>query len=295
VDVIKAHFLVLLATLLVAGSFIASAGLAKVLNPYSLTLLRFVCSVVILAPFIFLQPPMRARIHLVLPRALIISFFFSAFFVCMFEALKTTSALNTAAIYTLVPLITAVISRLVLREQLAIRRVTIYLLGAAGACWVIFTGQSAGVVSLTLNQGDLIFLGGAVLMACYAVSMKLLYRNDEMILLVFAILLGGCIWMSLALMLTGNAPHWQLLDGTAIYQMAYLVLGATIGTVYLFQRTIVALGPSRVNAYIYLNPACVALLALVIDDESIALTVLPGIIATVLATMLLQRRGPDAR
>ncbi|GAA3965022.1 DMT family transporter [Allohahella marinimesophila] len=293
-EVATAHALVLLATLLVAGSFIASARLASVLNPYSLTLLRFVCSVIILAPVVLMQPSLRARILPAMPRALIISFFFSAFFVCMFEALKTTTALNTAAIYTLVPLMTAIISRLVLGEKLAQSRVWIYLLGAAGACWVIFTGRQADVLSLSLNTGDLIFFGGAVLMACYAVSMKRLYRNDPMIVLVLGILLGGCFWMTIALLATGNTPDWQLLDRQAAWQMAYLVVGATIGTVYLFQRTIVVLGPSRVNAYIYLNPASVALLSIVVGDGPIPLMTLPGIAIAMLATILLQKRAQSA-
>ena len=46
--------------------------------------------------------------------------------------------------------------------------------------------------------------------------------------------------------------------------MTYLVIGATLITVYLYQKTTVALGPSSVNAYIYLNPVLVALLLLII-------------------------------
>ncbi|WP_237716206.1 hypothetical protein [Moritella dasanensis] len=38
----KYHFLTLLVTLLVAGSFVSSAKLSGIINPFSLTLLRFV-------------------------------------------------------------------------------------------------------------------------------------------------------------------------------------------------------------------------------------------------------------
>ena len=286
-----AHCLVLIATALVAGSFIASAKLASLISPYSLTLLRFLCSALVLAPVILLQPELRVQVLPALPRAMVISFFFSAFFVCMFEALRTTSSLNTAAIYTLVPLITAVLSRTALGDELAPGRVAIYLLGAVSACWVILTSQPAAALTLSINTGDLIFLGGAVLMGCYAVSMKLLYRKDDMIVMVFGILVGGTVWMSFALLATGAELGWQRLEGPHIQYMIYLVFGATIGTVYLFQRTIVALGPSRVNAYIYLNPALVALLAFIIDGARISIVVLPGILLSVTATFLLQRRA----
>src|SRR5690606_3863409 len=95
---LQAHGLVLLSTLLVAGSFIAAAPLAQLINPYSLTLLRFLLAAVLLAPVVLLNPTLRPRVLPALPRTLIISFLFSTFFVCMFEALQTTTSLNTAAI-----------------------------------------------------------------------------------------------------------------------------------------------------------------------------------------------------
>jgi len=37
----------------------------------------------------------------------------------------------------------------------------------------------------------------------YSIAMKFLYRNDEMIVLVFCTLIGGSFWMLLALLLSG--------------------------------------------------------------------------------------------
>lgn len=72
---LKAHLMVLLATLLVAGSFIVSKKLAGVIHPISLNLLRFSIASLVLAPFILLNAIKRAKIVTVLPRTLIISFF----------------------------------------------------------------------------------------------------------------------------------------------------------------------------------------------------------------------------
>ncbi len=285
----QAHGLVLLSTLLVAGSFIAAAPLAQLINPYSLTLLRFLLAAVLLAPVVLLNPTLRPRVLPALPRTLINSFLFSAFFVCMFEAQQTTSSLNTAAIYTLVPVITAILSLFLLGERFTLKRILAYGLGIIGACWVIFEGELDAFLSLRLNRGDLVFLLGTLLMGGYAVSMRKLYRGDPMIVLVFGILVGGVLWMSLALLLTGSRLDWQQLDLEAFGYMAYLVLGATLATVYIFQRATVALSPSRVNAYVYLNPACVALLALILGQGEIPLAVVPGIVISAVATLVLQR------
>lgn len=64
----------------------------------------------------------------------------------------------------------------------------------------------------------------------------------------------GSFWMVLALLLTNQPLQWDLLRGDSALNMAYLIIGATLATMYLYQKTTVVLGPGRVNAYIYLNP-----------------------------------------
>lgn len=279
----------MLATILVAGSFLASENLAGIINPFSLTLLRFVGAALILFPIVFSNPRWRKSVLLTLPRAMIISLFFSVFFICFFEALNTTTALNTGTLYTLVPLITALLSMLAFREGITIKQISVYFVGVSGTAWVIFNGQLDLLLSFSLNKGDLIFMAGIFSMCCYSISMKFLYRNDEMVVLVFCILVGGSLWMTLALLFSGQPLQWGLLQGQLLYDMAYLVIGATLATVYIYQKTTIVLGPARVNAYIYLNPALVAVLLLLIDGASMPMAVVPGILISSIATIILQK------
>ncbi len=279
----------MLATILVAGSFLASEKLAGIINPFSLTLLRFMGAALILLPIIFSNPRWRRSILPTLPRAMIISLFFSIFFICFFESLNITTALNTGTLYTLVPFITALLCMIAFRERITVKHVVVYLLGVAGTSWVIFSGQLDLLLSFSLNKGDLIFMAGVFFMCCYSISMKFLYRNDEMVVLVFCILVGGSLWMALALFFSSQTLQWDLLQGQSIYYMAYLVIGATLATVYIYQKTTIVLGPARVNAYIYLNPALVAVLLFLIDGASIPMAVVPGILISSIATVILQK------
>lgn len=285
----KSHLLVFLATCLVAGSFLASGKLAAIVNPFSLTLLRFLGATLFLAPVVIYKNEWRRKILSTMPRAMIIGFFYSAFFIGFFESLKTTTPLNTSTIYTVVPLMTALLSAIFINDRVNRRQILVYLLGALGTVWVIFDGQVALLLSFSLNRGDFIFLLAAFSMCCYSVSMKLLYRDDEMIVLVFCTLIGGVIWMSLALLLANQPLQWNLIQGESIFHMSYLIIGATLATMYLYQRTTVTLGPSSVNAYIFLNPALVGLLQLMVDGIPIATTIIPGVILSVIATIILQR------
>ncbi len=147
------------------------------------------------------------------------------------------------------------------------------------------------LLAFSLNKGDSIFLLAVLAMCSYSISMKLLYRGDEMLVLVFCTLVGGALWMLLTLFLSGQPLQWHLIQGDLILQMAYLAIGATLITVYLYQRTTVTLGPSRVNAYIYLNPALVAFLVFIIEGISIPVAVIPGILISSIATAVLQTKG----
>ncbi len=265
------------------------------MNPVSLTLLRFVGAAAILLPIVLYKPEWRNRIPSTLPRAMIISLFFSIFFICLFESLKTTTSLNTGTLYTLVPFTTAFLSLFIFKDKISKTKLVAYLFGALGTTWVVFDGQLEMLLSFSLNTGDFIFLGGALAMCLYSISMKFLYRNDHMLVLVFCILLGGSIWMALALILTEQPLQWHLIRGYSIIHMLYLVIFATLTTVYLYQKSTVVLGPSKVMAYIYLNPASVGMLLILVDQVVIPLIVLPGILISVVVTIILQKDAPSPR
>lgn len=223
-----------------------------------------------------------------MPRSLIISMFYSGYFICLFESLNFTSALNTGTLFTLVPFLTALFSVFVLKSSISFKQLVVYLLAAAGTVWVIFNGDIDALLSFSLNKGDLLFMVGVFGMCGYSIAMKLLYRNDDMIILVFCTLLGGALWMAFTLLFLNIPLQWDLLKGDAILYICYLALIATLGTSFLHQKTTVILGPSRVMAYIYLNPVCVVLLGFATNGESILLRVVPGIILSTAATIVLQ-------
>ena len=285
---LKYHLLVVLATALVAGSFLASEKLAGMINPISLTLMRFTGASLALLPFVLLKRRWRAGIIPALPRAMVISLFYALFFILFFESLKTTTSLNTGALFTLTPLITALLSIPVFKESVSRKQTGVYLIGAVGACWVVFGGQLETLFAFSIHSGDLIFMVGVLSMCCYSISMKLLYRNDDLLVLVFCTLLGGTFWMTLALLIIGQPLQWELIQGPSIFHMSYLIICATLITVYLYQKTILALGPGRVNAYIFLTPALVALLLFLFEGTAIPRAIVPGILISCLATVILQ-------
>ncbi|WP_419764423.1 MAG: DMT family transporter [Arcobacter sp.] len=288
INKIKAHLLLLLATFLVAGSFIASQELSGVIDPISLTLCRFVFATLFLSPLIIINKKYRSKVLSTLPRGMIIGFFYSLYFIGLFKALESTTALNTGTLFTLVPLLTAIFAIFLLKQRIAFINLITYVLGIVGTCIVVFKGDLELFIKFQLNQGDIIFLFAIISMALYSICTKLLHKEgDELIVLVFVTLFSGIIWMSISLLFMDISLQWDKISGDLLYYMLYLIVGATLATVYLYQQASINLGPKKVMAYVYISPACIALLMFIIDGQTIGLNVFIGIVISSIATVIL--------
>lgn len=285
---IKAHILILIATILVAGSFIVTQKLAGLISPFSLILLRFLASAIILSPLILTRKKYREKIISTMPRALSISFFYAGYFVLMFIALETTTALNTGALYTLVPLITAILCIFIFKDKITLTQWLVYILGIIGTVGVVFKANLDLLFSFSLNGGDLIYLVGILFMTLYSISMKILYKDDDPILLVFCTLVGGALWMAIILLFTAEPLNWSLIKGEMLFYMAYLVVATTLITLYLYQKATIILGPKSVMSYIYLTPAIIAVFVYFFDGITISIPVTIAIFISMFATLVLQ-------
>lgn len=285
---IKAHILVIIATFLIAGSFIVSKKLAGIIDPISLTLFRFVFASIVLAPIIFIKQKYRTKVRETFKRALVISLFYSLYFIGLFKALEYTTALNTGTLFTLVPLLTAVLAIFVFKQTITLFQFFIYLVGIIGTCMVVFKGELQLFLNLSLNYGDVIFLFAIVAMALYSISAKHFYKEgDEVLVLTFMTLIGGIIWMGLALVLFNIPLQWEKINDNLFLDMSYLAIAATLFTVYLNQKATVILGPKKTMAYIYTSPAAVALLMYLFYAQSMSFWVFIGIIISSMATLIL--------
>ncbi|MBU3014951.1 DMT family transporter [Poseidonibacter lekithochrous] len=285
---IKAHFFVIFATFLVGGSFVVSQKLTGTIDPISITLMRFILASLILAPFILLIKKYRIKIFYTFKRTMLISFFYSGYFIGMFKALELTSALNTGAIYTLIPLVTGIISIFVFKQHISSKQYMVYFLGIIGTCIVVFKGNLDLLLAFSLNKGDIIFTFTIFLMSLYAITSKYLYKkDDELLVVVFMTLIGGCIWMGLALVLFDIPLEWGKLNTTNFLNIGYLTIFTTLFTVFLYQSANVILGPKKVMAYVYLNPAVVGLIAFFIDGTIMNFFTIIGIFISAIATFIL--------
>ncbi len=292
---VRVHAQVLLSRVLVATSFTVGAAITHGLEPELLTLLRFALATALFAPYV----AWRHGLHLPKPKALagyaLISACLVIFFWAMFEALRLTSALNAAALYTLLPGIAALYAAVLVRERLGINRLVALALGCFGALWVVFRGDVDRMAMFDLNRGDLIFLGGLLAMGLYAPLVRRLHRNEPSAVMAFWTLATGTVWLLLMNNTAIIETDWMAVDGEVFLGIAYLAVFTTIITFFIMQHATLHIGPTRVISYGYLNPALVVVVEWAMGMGLPTLMTLPGVAIIVAATFVVQRgvRGKE--
>jgi len=287
----RSHFLMMMATALVATSFPVGAAITNGLDSLVLTFLRFALAALLLAPLVAWRYGLAIPGLRDLARYGVLSAFLVAFFWSMFAALRYTSALNTATIFALTPSITAAASALLLREKLTGPARLALPLGMAGAVWVIFRGDPTALISLNLGLGDGIFLAGTVALGIYSTLVKYLHRGEPMAQMTFWTLTTGAIWLLLL-----SAPRWPDIAWNAVpvsvfAGIAYLAVFTTLATFFVFQWSATIIGPTKVMSYTYLNPALVLIIGLILGKDIPPLATYPGLLLIVTATFVLQSSG----
>lgn len=287
----KAHIYVVIATIFIAGSFLASYKLSSTIDAISLTLYRFVLALIFLSPLVIFNKNRIKAVPKLLPKAMVISLFYSLYFIGMFKALEYTTVLNTGSIYTLVPLMTAILCIFFFKEKIPLAQLIVYIIGIISTLIVVFKANLELLLKFSLNQGDIIFLIASLSMALYSIFLKVLYKkDDDIIVLVFSTLMAGIIWMSFTMWILDIPYEWGKIEGNLLFSMLYLVVATTILTLFLYQKATLILGPKKVMAYIYISPSLVALIMFIFEKQRISLGVFIGILLSTIATIIILRQ-----
>ncbi|MDD2509099.1 MULTISPECIES: DMT family transporter [Aliarcobacter] len=287
----KAHIYVVIATIFIAGSFLASYKLSSTIDAISLTLYRFVLALIFLSPLVIFNKKRVKAVPKFLPKAMVISLFYSLYFIGMFKALEYTTVLNTGSIYTLVPLMTAILCIFFFKEKIPLAQLIVYIIGIISTLIVVFKANLELLLKFSLNQGDIIFLIASLSMALYSIFLKVLYKkDDDIIVLVFSTLMAGIIWMSFTMWILDIPYEWEKIEGNLLFSMLYLVVATTILTLFLYQKATLILGPKKVMAYIYISPSLVALIMFIFEKQTISLGVFIGILLSTIATIIILRQ-----
>jgi len=287
---------ILLWAWLMASSFVVSANMLVYASPIATSVFRFILALLMVFLLLILKwkraglkvsdqlsqllGSRQQCLHYIMISGALVGFFIG-----LFAALEYTTALNTSVLYTLVPLMGVLISRILLNERLNFLKVAGFIIGSIGASVVLFSTQSmlsnmlsvssgqglnrviAEIMHFDWNKGDLIFLAACVLLALHLVSVQKWGRSLPALSGAFMIMLFGSLWLVPISLIWGNLDQvqWQL-AGFWVNAL-YLTVFATLFTFVLQQRLVVTVGASRLLAFSYTIPVWVACYTAFFHDQ----------------------------
>ena len=285
----QGHLAMLLFSSLVAGSFSLGAMMANEVSPAAFTALRF-CLATLCVGFLAWRAGVLRRDAFRAPwRYAVLGGLFGFYFVLMFEGLKTAPPITAAAVFTLVPLMSAGFAWLLLRQIMTSRMYLALSIGGIGALWVIFRADISALLGFDIGRGEVIYFVGCAAHALYTPMVRQLNRGENVVMFAFGTLLGGTILLLVYAAPQIAATDWLALPSIVWITLVYVALFATAATTVLLQYSSMRLPSAKVMAYTYLVPTWVIVWEIMLGNGVPGGLVLIGVAMTVLALLLLLR------
>jgi len=282
-----AHGAMLAFSALIAGSFSSGALAVPYIHPIPLNAVRFVLASAIMGVVAFRATRTRFALPPAPWRFGVMGVLMAAYFVTQFIALTMTQPVATSAVYTLVPLMTAVTAWLILRQRSSPVVLLSLLLAAIGAVWVIFHGDLEALLGFDVGRGELIYFVGCVAYAIYTPLLRRFSRGEPSLVLSFWTLTASAICIMLCGIPDILATDWLRLPAVVWWVVLYLAVGSTAICFFLIQFASLRLPAPKVIAYGYLTPAFVIVLEALAGHGLPSLSVIAGAAVTVLGLVVL--------
>lgn len=272
------YILLVITMFLWGGTFSAGRLLSEVMSPAPAAFLRFAIAsftlfiVLLVSRETLHRPNGRQLIGLTL---LGLTGIFS-YNVLFFYGLAHISAGRASLIISFNPLAITLLALLFFGEKLTSLKLGGILLSITGAAFVISNGHPSAIFNGSFGPGELALLGCVLSWALYTVIGKKLLTAISPLCSVFYSSAIGTLLLLIPAMASGLPDQLASLSATHWFELGYLgIFGTAIGF-SLYYRGVQAIGATRAGVFINLVPVFACLLAWLILDETIKLSVLSG-------------------
>ena len=280
----------LLAVIFWGISFVATKATLREVSPVTLIFIRFVIGTLFLLAATRRLPPRDAW------RELLLMGFLGVFLHQMIQAnaLTMTTAVHAGWLIGIIPIWSAILSAIVLRERIGAWKLFGIAGGFAGALLVITRGDfSANIITLPSTKGDFLILISTINWAVYSVvGHATIRRIGPRLATTGAFLFGVAM---LTPFFIARAGWRELPQLTPIGWLSLLFLGiGCSGLGYLFwYGALERIEVSRVAVLLYLEPIVTFATAVALLHEPVSgIAVIGGLL--VLASVILMQYAPSA-
>lgn len=259
------------ATAIWSGNFIIARGLHENIPPVTLAFWRWVVAVVIFFPFA-IKPFLaewgilkRHIPYLSLTALLGITIFNTL----IYFAGHTTTAINLSLISITFPIFIVILSRFFYGEAITGRKALGILLVVTGVICLLTKGNLSILLHLSFSVGDIWMLMAAIIFAIYSLLLK--RRPAELSLWAFqfsTFLLGLIFLLPFFLWETATVPAVEF-DSKTVFAIFYIGMFASFSAFILWNKAIVAVGPTKAGMVYYTLPLFSGIAAALFLQEKI--------------------------
>ncbi|MEP3052930.1 DMT family transporter [Ascidiaceihabitans sp.] len=285
----QGHLAMLCFSMLVAGSFSLGAMAANEIAPGALNAVRFAIAGLVIGIAVLASGTLTRAAFQAPWRYVVLGALFGTYFVLMFEGLKTAPPVSAAAVFTLIPIMSAGFGYVLLRQITTPRMALALAIGGTGALWVIFKADLRALMAFEIGRGEMIYFAGCVAHAIYTPMIRKLNRGEPAVVFSFGVLVAGCVLLTVYGWSDLRQTDWGALPPIVWITILYVSVCASAATFVLLQFASLRLPSAKVMAYTYLTPSWVILWEIALGNGVPVIWVLGGVILTVVALSLLLR------
>lgn len=249
---------------------IAKDVMPKYIMPYGFILLRVIGATILFWAVSFFGPKEKIQLN-DFPRIIAAAFFGVALnMLTFFKGLSYTSPISAAVIMVTTPIIVLILSAILIRERIKIRKVFGILLGLLGTGFLILYGKSIGNAT-NATLGNLLVFINAVSYALYLIVVKKLMDKYNAFTFVKWIYIFGLIMVLPFGLSEFRQIEWTGIPTGILWEIAFVVVFTTFLT-YLFNLVSMReLKPTTVAVFIYLQPLFATIYAISLRKDELTL------------------------
>lgn len=281
------YFLAPLGTVLIwSGNMTINQLTVGAIAPSSIAFLRWLLAWLILTPLFLPQAwKYRATLRLQWPRLAFLGLLGMALWQGLaYMAAETTSATNMGILAAMVPLLTVLLSALILRESPTRGGVLGGLVALVGVSVLLGRGNPLVLLDLNVATGDALMVFAATCYALYGVMLRRWPLDLPPWVLLYAQVCFAVLFLLPGYLLGPMTP----IDTSNVWLILYAGIPASIITTFLWMRAIRQIGASQASIFINLMPLFSALIAMVFLGETIAPFHLVGGVLVLAGVMMAQ-------
>ncbi|HIB47607.1 MAG TPA: EamA/RhaT family transporter [Flavobacteriaceae bacterium] len=186
-----------------------------------------------------------------------------------FKGLELSTPINSSVVITISPVLLLILSALFLKEKITWLKAVGIGIGLIGALLLILFGAKTQANAPNIPLGNLLFIVNAASYAFYLILVKpLVAKYNSITLMKYFFLIAFLINLPIGFSQFSDVG-WTTLDFSAIWKLAFVVIGTTVLTYLLNIFALKQLSPSVIGAFMYLQPLIAAIFAIMAGADTL--------------------------